>query len=132
MGSLRLDRLNREAIGLLKAGGVETLAIAPEAGSQRLRDMMGKGIDQGDIDATASALLEEGMENLRVYVMIGLPGETEEDVEALVEMVAGLARHSVSAGGRDRRFRRISVTSTSLSPSPSPPFSGSPWSARRR
>jgi radical SAM superfamily enzyme YgiQ (UPF0313 family) len=126
VGSLRLDRLNREAIGLLKAGGVETLAIAPEAGSQRLRDMMGKGIDQGDIDATASALLEEGMENLRVYVMIGLPGETEEDVEALVEMVAGLARHSVSAGGRDRRFRRITVSVNQFIPKPVTPFQWEP------
>jgi len=126
VGSLRLDRLTREAIGLLKAGGVETLAIAPEAGSQRLRDMMGKGIDQGDIDATASALLEEGMENLRVYVMIGLPGETEEDVEALVEMVAGLARHSVSVGGRDRRFRRITVSVNQFVPKPVTPFQWEP------
>jgi len=122
VGSLRLDRLNRSLIRMLKDGGVETLSLAPEAGSQRLRDLIRKGIREEDIHETAIALLEEGIVNIRVYFMIGLPSETDDDIAALIGLLEGLARRTVRTGNRERGFRRITASINQFIPKSATPL----------
>ena len=96
VGSLRLDRLSGSMAALLKETGVETLSLAPEAGSQRLRDLIRKGITEAEIFSAVDNLLDYDMVCLRLYFMVGLPTETDEDVEAIIRLVKAMehrARH---------------------------------------
>ncbi|MDD5167239.1 MAG: radical SAM protein [Syntrophales bacterium] len=137
IGSLRLDQLTGDLVGLLKEGGIETLSLAPEAGSQRLRDLIRKGIRGEQILEMAVSLLAAGIVNIRTYFMIGLPSETDDDVDALVELVRMIAVTTVkSAGGRDVRFRSVTVNINQFIPKPATPLQWYPLEkieiARRR
>ncbi len=83
--SLRASPKSAEIIELLK--NKKTVSIAPEAGSERLRRLINKKIIEEEIINTSDLLFREGIENLRLYFMIGLPGEMDEDVHAIVELV---------------------------------------------
>ncbi len=72
IGSLRLDRINEPIVDLLKQSGIETVALAPEAGSQRLRNTLRKDITDEDIISAVQLLIEKEIANLRLYFMIGL------------------------------------------------------------
>jgi len=117
VGSLRVDALREELVGLLARGGIETPALAPEAGSQELRDLIRKGIDDEGIMAAAAMLLRHGIVNLRLYFLIGLPTEGDGDAAAIADLARRIA--GVTAGGR--RFRRIT-----LSVNPFVPKAGTP------
>jgi len=84
LGSFRLDRLDRELASLLQESRVETVSLAPEAGSQRLRDVIRKGITEEDIFRAVELLIEHGIANVRLYFMVGLPSETEADIDAII------------------------------------------------
>ncbi|MCK9196530.1 MAG: radical SAM protein [Syntrophales bacterium] len=122
-GSFRLDQLTSPLLELLKEGGIETLAMAPEAGSQRLRDLIRKGIQDGDISRGAINLLENGFFHVRLYFMIGLPTETAEDIEAIIELIKHLAQLSLpTTGPREKRFKRITVSINQFIPKAGTPF----------
>lgn len=90
--SLRASPKSAELVSFLK--GHKSVSIAPEAGTERLRVVINKKITEQDIMETSRLLLLEDIENLRLYFMIGLPTETEEDVEgiiALVKKIRGLS-----------------------------------------
>jgi len=67
-------------------GGARTIALAPEAGSQRLRQLIKKGISEDDILEAIGKVAEPGIKQLKLYFMIGLPSETDGDIEAIVEL----------------------------------------------
>jgi len=122
-GSFRLDQLTSPLLELLKEGGIETLALAPEAGSQRLRDLIRKGIQDGDISRGAINLLENGFLHVRLYFMIGLPTETAEDIEAIIELIKRLSQLSLpTTGPREKRFKRITVSINQFIPKAGTPF----------
>jgi radical SAM superfamily enzyme YgiQ (UPF0313 family) len=122
-GSFRLDQLTPTLLELLKEGGIETLALAPEAGSQRLRDLIRKGIQDEDITRGAINLLENGFFHVRLYFMVGLPTETADDIEAIIELIKRLAQLSLpTAGPRELRFRRITVSINQFIPKAGTPF----------
>jgi len=87
VSSLRVDPLPRLLLQALADGGTRTLTVAPEAGSERLRASIRKGISRDEIWAAADAAAQFDFAELKLYFMIGLPGETEEDVDAIVELV---------------------------------------------
>lgn len=90
--SLRADSIT---LGLLEAfvkGGQRTLTIAPEAGSSELRKAMGKGLDDEDIDRAVRIAKEAGYKAVKLYFIIGLPEEAQEDVTAIARMVKQLAQ----------------------------------------
>ncbi len=122
VGSLRLDQLNREVIQVLKDGGIETLSLAPEAGSQRLRDFIRKGIREDQVHDMAASLLELGIVNIRTYFMIGLPTETDADIQAIIDMMEKLARSAFKVADRETRFRRITVSINQFIPKPATPL----------
>jgi radical SAM superfamily enzyme YgiQ (UPF0313 family) len=83
--SLRASRKSAELIGLLK--GHRSVSIAPEAGTQRLRNVIDKRITEQGIIETAELIRAEGIETLRLYFMVGLPTEDEEDVDGIISLV---------------------------------------------
>ncbi|MEZ5291361.1 MAG: radical SAM protein [Vicinamibacterales bacterium] len=88
--SLRLDDLTPAIVGLLRASGERTLTIAPETGSDRLRRVINKTVTNDEILDRAALIFSSGIENLKLYYMIGLPTETDEDLVALRDQVVQL------------------------------------------
>ena len=85
--SLRIDTIDDRLLELLQSGGVKSITIAPEAGSERLRQALHKGLSEEVILAQAARVATAGIGRLKLYFLIGLPGETEADLEAIVALV---------------------------------------------
>ena len=86
ISSLRIKPLPPIALREMVKGGARTIALAPEAGSQRLRQVIKKGISEDDILESMYKVAEQGIKQLKLYFMIGLPTETDEDIEAIVDL----------------------------------------------
>ncbi len=85
--SLRIDSLDESLYGHLSKERPRSFTFAPEAGSQRLRDVINKNITEQQILTTAREAFASGVQSIKLYFMIGLPTETNEDLEALVALV---------------------------------------------
>ena len=120
--SLRMDSFSVElAAGLepLRRGG---LTFAPEAGSARLRNVINKGVSEEDIDASLDATFRHGWDRVKLYFMMGLPTETDEDLKGILEIIN---RASVAA----RRYKRkgdIAVSLAGYVPKAHTPFQWEP------
>ena len=123
--SFRADRLTRSLARILARGGVDTLALAPEAGSKRLRECIGKGLSERAILDAAQAAGEGGLRQLRLYFMFGLPFEEWEDVEAIPRLTYAVYERFRKAGGK-----RLSVTLTPFVPKAATPFQWCPMDRR--
>jgi len=122
ISSLRADRIDRETAELLAGAGTETVSLAPEAGSERLRGVVRKGISEEQLLQAAEALLGCGIANLRLYFMVGLPTESDEDIEAVVRLIKKI-KHHVSKSFQGRRgFRLITASINQFIPKPATPF----------
>jgi radical SAM superfamily enzyme YgiQ (UPF0313 family) len=88
--SLRLDDLTPTILSLLRRSGEKTITIAPETGSDRLRRVINKTVTNDEILAAADMIFESGFENLKLYFMIGLPTESDEDLAAIRELTLQL------------------------------------------
>jgi radical SAM superfamily enzyme YgiQ (UPF0313 family) len=88
--SLRLDDLTPTILSLLRKSGERTITIAPETGSDRLRRVINKTVTNDEILAAAEMIFESGFENLKLYFMIALPTETDDDLVAIQEMTLQL------------------------------------------
>ncbi|MCP4634117.1 MAG: radical SAM protein [candidate division Zixibacteria bacterium] len=86
ISSLRVDSLSDSLLKLLKKSGVKSLTLAPEAGSDRLRAVCGKLITNDEFIKTASRIGEHGFSSIKLYFMIGLPTETEDDIDGIVDL----------------------------------------------
>ena len=126
VGSLRVDRLNKPMAALLKEMGVETVSLAPEAGSQRLREVIRKGVSEAEIFSAVDNLLEYGIVNIRLYFMVGLPTETDEDIEAIIRLVKGMEHRARHSSEGKRGFRRLTLSINQFIPKPATPFQWHP------
>ncbi len=126
IGSLRADRMDQDLVGLLSASGIETVAIAQEAGSQRLREMLCKGLSEAQILRAAQCLLEGGIAQLRLYFMIGLPTEEEKDIDAIIDLVKQIQHQALSCTEGKKKFRRITLSINQFIPKPRTPFERCP------
>ena len=126
IGSLRVDRLTDELAGVLAESGIETLALAPEAGSQRLREIIRKGITEEDIMSAVESLMKHGILRVRLYFMVGLPTETEEDIEDIIRLVKRIKHHAVKYTRGRRGFRLITLSINQFIPKPATPFQWQP------
>lgn len=84
ISSLRADRLDAEFVELLARGGTRTMTVASDAPSQRQRNKMAKGIRTEHLLSAARLAKDAGMLKLKLYVIVGLPGETDEDLDELI------------------------------------------------
>lgn len=120
--SLRADSFAPEVAEKLQHVRQTGLTFAPEAGTQRLRDVINKNVTDSDILGTAENALRSGASTIKLYFMIGLPTETYEDIEgiaALVHKIKGLSRALPQKG---RRPLQITVSAACFVPKPATPF----------
>jgi len=122
VSSLRADRLDAETCALLARAGVRTATIAPETGSDELREALGKSMRREEILGAAARLAEAGIASLKLYFMIGLPGEREDDVAEIVDLVRDV--QGVFRAGHRRG--RVSVSASAFVPKPRTPFQWAP------
>lgn len=125
VSSLRIDRLSDDIIDELAKGKVQTITIAPEAGSQRLRDMVNKGITEDEILFLADRLATRRFSQLKMYFIFGLPGETNEDAEAIVKLVLGIKERLE----KKQSFMRITVNAAPFVPKAGTPFQWLPMAS---
>ena len=122
LSSLRADRLTPEFLDLLRRSGFKTVTIAPDAGSERMRHVINKGIDDQDVLRAADLLVGAGIPNLKLYFMVGLPTETMADVEAIVVLCKQVKHRFLKASRTKERIGQITVSLNSFIPKPFTPF----------
>ncbi len=120
--SLRADALDDELIAALKSGRLKTATIAPETGSERMRRVINKGLDEAAILDAAEKLVANGIPNLKLYFMVGLPTETDEDVGAIVALIKKIKHRFLSSSRARGRMGTITVSLNSFVPKPFTPF----------
>lgn len=120
--SLRAGTLTPQLMKLIKKVRKTGFTIAPEAGSQRLRDVINKNISETEIVETVKDAFNLGWQVIKLYFMIGLPTETHEDLLALVELVNKLRKIK----GSNRRRGKINVSVATFIPKPHTPFQWAP------
>lgn len=86
ISSLRVKPLSRIVLGEMVKGGARTITLAPEAGSQRLRQVINKGVSEDDILEAIGRVADAGIKQLKLYFIIGLPSETDEDIEQIIRL----------------------------------------------
>ena len=117
--STRIDSFSVDVADAVAKGKKHTLTLAPEAGSQRLRDAINKRVSEADLLGAAENAFSRGWVGIKMYFMVGLPTETLEDVAGIVEMsrkVKAIGRRH--AGGR----AKVRVSTSNLVPKPHTPF----------
>jgi len=121
--SLRMDSFSLRLAGMFQGRHKTGLTFAPEAGSERLRQVINKIITHEDILGTAAAAYESGWDRIKLYFLVGLPTETMEDVEAIADLV----KQVLSIGRRARGNRaQLSVSVSTFIPKAHTPFQWSP------
>ena len=98
--SLRVAAVDRDILKEIKSVRKTGFTIAPEAGTERLRNVINKDFTEEDYERSLNALFEEGWQNLKLYYMVGLPTETDEDIQTIPEMIMKALRIAKSHTGR--------------------------------
>ncbi len=122
VSSLRIDGLDNEMIDVLAASGHKTATLAPEGGSQRLRDVIRKGISEAQILEACERLIARDILNLKLYFIIGLPTETDDDLDELVALVETIRTRVVERAKQNRRLGEITLSVNPFIPKPWTPF----------
>jgi len=118
VSSLRIKPLSPVVLGEVIEGGTNTVALAPEAGSQRLRDIIGKRINEDDILQAVEKVAAQGIKQLKLYFMIGLPDETDDDIGA----IALLVTKCKDIFDKHQSWSRITLTIAPFIPKAGTPF----------
>lgn len=116
--SLRLDDLTPTILRLLRESGERTVTIAPETGSDRLRRVVNKTLTNDEILAAADLIFESGIENLKLYFMIGIPTETDEDLVAIRDLTQQLRETMIRHARARGHIGRIVGSVNPLIPKP--------------
>jgi len=117
--SQRVDRFDENIAQILGGARQSGLTFAPEAGTQRLRDIVNKGLTNEELLRGVKTAWEQGWDKIKLYFMIGLPGETDVDVLGIAETVAWLQRECRAKGRRPLAFN---LTISNFTPKPHTPF----------
>lgn len=125
--SLRIDNFSEEVLNKIKAVRKSGLTFAPEAGTQRLRDVINKNVTEEEILNTCRIAFEGGYSLVKLYFMLGLPDETDEDIEG----IANLAQKIIDMFYEMDRSKRantikISISAATFVPKPFTPFEFEP------
>ena len=120
--SLRADNFSRELMQKLQTGKKSGLTFAPEAGTQRLRDVINKNLTEEEILSTCENAFSGGWSNVKLYFMLGLPTETDEDVLGIADLVYKIILKWKECGTAKKRGLRIHVATAFFVPKPHTPF----------
>ncbi len=120
MPSMRVGTLTPTVIEQVKRVRKTGFTLAPEAGSERLRRVINKGISEEDLLATCNDAFSAGWQSIKLYFMIGLPTETEEDILAIADLAKKILTGHGKGGGRGKR--QITISVGTFIPKPHTPF----------
>ena len=120
--SQRIDRFDDSIADILGGGGKVGLTFAPEAGTQRLRDIINKGLTNEELLRGVQNAYRRGWRNVKLYFMIGLPGEQDADVLGIAETVGWLVRTVSKPTGRKKDELTVTLTISNFTPKPHTPF----------
>jgi len=123
--SLRVDSFSVELAKEVQKVRRSSLTFAPEAGTQRLRDVINKGVTEEDLMAAVGAAFQEGWQAIKLYFMIGLPTETVEDLDGIVHLAREVLARGRKAGVPRGRLR-VTVSVSSFVPKAHTPFQWEP------
>jgi len=122
VSSLRMDSITDELLQALAESDSHTVTFAPEAGSERLRSIISKGLSNEQILRAVEMAAQWGFKGLKLYYLIGLPTETDEDVQAIVDLTLEIK----SVIGRHQRKSHITVNLSPFVPKAQTPFQHEP------
>ncbi len=120
--SLRADNFSRELMEKLQTTRKSGLTFAPEAGTQRLRDVINKNLTEDEILETCARAFSGGWSNVKLYFMLGLPTETDEDVLGIAELVFKIIKTWQATASNKKRGLRVHVATAFFVPKPFTPF----------
>lgn len=120
--SLRADRISEQTGALLAASQLKSVAIAADGCSERLRILINKGLNQADLLQGAVRLVAAGIFHLKLYVMIGLPTETRDDLDELIHLVEELQASIRPIGQARGRVCKLTLSINCFVPKPWTPF----------
>ena len=125
--SLRADRLSPSLLALLGDSKLKSVAIAPDGSSERLRRVINKGLTEQDLLTAAEQLVEAGIFKLKIYLMIGLPTETDADLQEAIALI-GKIKERIDPIGKERgRLCEIQLSINCFVPKPWTPFQFHPF-----
>jgi len=128
--SMRLDSFTIETAELIQKGRKTGLTFAPEAGTQHMRDIINKNISEEEIMDCVDIAFSKGWEKIKLYFMIGFPGEREEDILAIADLIKRIASRARKAMPRKKIKRfNMNVSINVFNPKPFTPFQ---WAAQEK
>jgi radical SAM superfamily enzyme YgiQ (UPF0313 family) len=127
--SLRLDDLTEPIVRILRASGEKTITIAPETGSDRLRRVINKTVTNDEIVDRAELIFASGIENLKLYYMLGLPTETDDDLVAIRDLTLELRERMLKYAKPRGSIGRIIGSVNPLIPKPGTAYQWLPMEA---
>lgn len=131
VSSLRLDQISPELLDALVRRNDQQIAIAPETGSDRLRRVINKDLTNEQVVEIAEMILERGIFNLKLYMMIGLPTETDEDLDAIVELTSRIRDRMIEIARPRGRVGSVIVSLNAFVPKPQTPFQWEPIASEK-
>jgi radical SAM superfamily enzyme YgiQ (UPF0313 family) len=122
VSSLRLDQISDELLDALVESKDQQIAVAPETGSDRLRRVINKNLTNDEIVDICGAVFDRGMLTVKLYMMVGLPTETQEDLDEMFVLVTRIKDRMLEAGKKFGRAGKIIPSLNGLVPKPNTPF----------
>ena len=126
VSSLRLDQISEELLDALVESRDQQIAVAPETGSDRLRRVINKNLTNDEIVDICGAVFDRGILTVKLYMMVGLPTETDEDLAEMITLVERIKDRMLEAGKRFGRAGKIIPSLNGLVPKPNTPFQWEP------
>jgi len=126
VSSLRLDQISDELLDALVESRDQQIAVAPETGSDRLRRVINKNLTNDEIVNICGAVFDRGMLTIKLYMMVGLPTETDEDLQEMIDLVERIKDRMLEAGKRFGRAGKIIPSLNGFVPKPNTPFQWEP------
>ena len=131
VSSLRLDQIEAELLDALVESRDQQIAVAPETGSDRLRKVINKNLTNDEIVDICGAVFDRGMLTIKLYLMVGLPTERDEDLAEMVTLVERIKDRMLEAGRRFGRVGKIIPALNGFVPKPNTPFQWEPICAEK-
>jgi radical SAM superfamily enzyme YgiQ (UPF0313 family) len=122
VSSLRLDQISDELLDALVESNDQQIAVAPETGSDRLRRVINKNLTNDEIVDICGAVFDRGMLTVKLYMMVGLPTETEEDLDEMFVLVERIKNRMLEAGKKFGRAGKIIPSLNGFVPKPNTPL----------
>ena len=124
--SLKADCISPALAAALGRNRSRTVTIAPEAGSERMRRVINKNLREPEILRAAEMLVGEGVQDLKLYFMLGLPSETDADVDAIGDLTLAVRERFLGKGREHGRIGRVTLSINNFVPKPWTPFQWDP------